>query len=572
MRRFLSLWLFLCAILQVAAQIPNGYYTAANGSKGSGLKTSLSAIISDHTVESYKDLWEDFTETDAREDGRVWDMYSSTTGFMFISDQCGNYKNEGDCYNREHSFPKSWFNDASPMYTDLFHLYPTDGYVNNRRSNYPFGETDRPTYTSNDGFSRLGPSSVSGYSGTVFEPADEYKGDFARTYFYMVTCYENRISGWNSDMLDGKSYPGFARWALDMLLRWSEEDPISEKEIRRNNAVYHIQGNRNPYIDFPGLEQYVWGDKTDSAFDPAHYEEGNETTIPDVAAPIFSPTAGKVTAGTVVTLDCETPGAYIVYSVNGEGLRTEEPPVYLTVNSPTTIEAYAIKDDKISERVSAAYILTGTASEEEVQTFRKVISETDLRPGSRYLIVCESENQAMGAADNDIRSNVPIQLNEDKLQTKTGKDGLPFQVELGGTSGAYTLYDIAAKTYLSLNSDENKLYATSTPNSENALWSITLEGDGIRIENCAYPNRSIRYNTSAPRFVCYKSGQAPVTLYLNTTTGTVISPVSAIEENSLVDVHTLDGILIRQNVPANQALNQLKKGVYIINKRKFVKQ
>lgn len=279
MKRILSSWLFLCAILKAAAQIPDGYYAPAGGSKGAGLKTALCKIISDHTQESYKELWEDFLETDAREDGRVWDMYSSATDFTFIDEQCGNYKREGDCYNREHSFPKSWFNDAYPMYTDLFHLYPTDGYVNNRRGNYPFGETDRPTYTSSGGFSRLGPSSVSGYSGTVFEPADEYKGDFARTYFYMATCYENRLPGWDSDMLDGKSYPGFARWALDMLLRWAEEDPVSEKETRRNDAVYRIQGNRNPYIDFPGLEQYVWGDKTASAFDPDNYEDSGETGV-----------------------------------------------------------------------------------------------------------------------------------------------------------------------------------------------------------------------------------------------------------------------------------------------------
>lgn len=190
-------------------------------------------------------------KTDVREDGRVWDMYSSSSDFIFIDDQCGTYKKEEDCYNREHSFPKSWFNDDYPMYTDLFHLYPTDGYVNNQRGNYPFGETNGEKYKSNGGFSKLGKSTVSGYSGIVFEPADEYKGDFARSYFYMVTCYENRITTWNSDMLDGKSYPGFAQWALDMLLRWAAEDPVSEKETARNNKVYGIQGNRNPYIDFP---------------------------------------------------------------------------------------------------------------------------------------------------------------------------------------------------------------------------------------------------------------------------------------------------------------------------------
>ena len=126
------------------AQAPAGYYAPAKGKKGSSLKTALYAIITDHTARSYDNLWTDFRKTDARADGKVWDMYSSITNYTFGNDQAGNYKREGDVYNREHSFPKSWFDDAKPMYTDLFHLYPTDGYVNGRRSNYPFGETKIP--------------------------------------------------------------------------------------------------------------------------------------------------------------------------------------------------------------------------------------------------------------------------------------------------------------------------------------------------------------------------------------------------------------------------------------------
>lgn len=300
MKRLLSSWTLLCVLFQLWAQIPAGYYEFATGTHGSGLKTALFSIITEHTERSYKELWTDMQKTDVREDGRVWDMYSSSSDFIFIDDQCGTYKKEEDCYNREHSFPKSWFNDDYPMYTDLFHLYPTDGYVNNQRGNYPFGETNGEKYKSNGGFSKLGKSTVSGYSDIVFEPADEYKGDFARSYFYMVTCYENRIATWNSDMLDGKSYPGFAQWALDMLLRWAAEDPVSEKETARNNKVYGIQGNRNPYIDFPGLEQYVWGEKTHVDFDPDNYE-GGEVNPPatDVESPTFTPTSGSVDKGTI---------------------------------------------------------------------------------------------------------------------------------------------------------------------------------------------------------------------------------------------------------------------------------
>lgn len=272
----ISLFVWM-AVLSASAQGPNNsgtYYQQANGKKGAALKTALSDIIYDHTQRTYKDLWTDFRTTDARPDGKVWDMYSSKSDFTFGTNQDrGGGGEEGDFYNREHSFPKSWFNDQYPMYTDLFHLYPTDKVVNGKRSNYPFGETKGETYKSAGGFSKLGKCIYPGYTDIVFEPNDEYKGDFARTYFYMVSCYESQISSWSSPMLDGKTYPGFSSWALSMLLKWAKNDPVSEKEINRNNAVYSIQHNRNPYIDYPGLEQYVWGDKKNVAFSYDHYDE-----------------------------------------------------------------------------------------------------------------------------------------------------------------------------------------------------------------------------------------------------------------------------------------------------------
>ena len=177
--------LLLLAIFTVQpflyAQPPEGYYDAAAGKTGAGLKTALYNIIKGHTVRGYSQLWTDYQSTDKRADGKVWDMYSNCS-FTFGTHECGSYNKECDCYNREHSFPKSWFNEASPMNTDLFHLVPTDGWVNNKRGSFPFGETSSPTFTSSNG-SKVGSCSISGYSGTVFEPIDEYKGDFARIIF-----------------------------------------------------------------------------------------------------------------------------------------------------------------------------------------------------------------------------------------------------------------------------------------------------------------------------------------------------------------------------------------------------
>lgn len=194
------------------AQGPNNsgtYYSAADGKKGKALKTALSKIIGNPDVVSYDGLISAYQKTDRRDDGKVWDMYSCTTNYNF-SDNTGNYKKEGDMYNREHSFPKSWFGGkVSPMYSDIVHVVPCDGYVNNRRGNNPFGETKGETYKSNKNFSKLGKSTTPGYTGTVFEPNDIYKGDFARIYLYMATCYESKISGWSSPMLAGNSYPAY---------------------------------------------------------------------------------------------------------------------------------------------------------------------------------------------------------------------------------------------------------------------------------------------------------------------------------------------------------------------------
>jgi len=146
------------------------------------------------------------------------------------------------------------------MYSDLYHMYPTDKFVNNERGNNPFGETSSPTKTYGNG-SKLGNSTFAGYTGTVFEPIDEYKGDFARTYFYMVTAYQDSVVTWVSSQLAGNKYPALSAWSVNLFLKWNAQDPVSTKETNRNNAVYGIQKNRNPFIDHPELAEYICGNK-----------------------------------------------------------------------------------------------------------------------------------------------------------------------------------------------------------------------------------------------------------------------------------------------------------------------
>lgn len=267
---FLLPALLLPALLRAAA--PVGYYASAAGT-GATLKTQLYNIIKNHTAQSYTYLWTAFKTTDDVDNAglKVWDVYSDIPGptpepyeYAFGNNQCGTYQTEGDCYNREHSFPASWFNDAAPMYTDLFHVIPADGYVNNRRSNYPLGIVGSAEWTSLNG-SKVGTCTYPGYTGKVFEPIDEYKGDFARTYFYMATRYENLIAGWYANsteanaVLQNNAFPVFEPWFLTMLTKWHEADPVSAKETDRNDAVYAIQGNRNPFIDHPEYVYQIWG-------------------------------------------------------------------------------------------------------------------------------------------------------------------------------------------------------------------------------------------------------------------------------------------------------------------------
>ena len=268
--------------------IPANYYNGTDGLTCQTLKTKLRDIVSNGYVElTYTPgVWLAYQFTDLRiddnqKDSIIWDIYSDNPSgpepytYKYQINQCGSYSKEGDCYNREHSTPKSWFASATPMYTDVNHLYPTDGYVNNMRSNYPYGEVNAPTYES-ENHSKLGTGDNFGYKGIVFEPIDKYKGDLARTSMYMATRYENEIiaNNWSANgtadalFLSPTDEPDAAKrklqiydtWYLKTIFKWSDQDPVSQKEVDRNNAVYYQSGqhNRNPFIDHPEYAAMIW--------------------------------------------------------------------------------------------------------------------------------------------------------------------------------------------------------------------------------------------------------------------------------------------------------------------------
>lgn len=301
---------------------PTGYYSTCENKSGAALLSALCKKVGSHTALGYKtELLNLYKTSDVYPDGTIWDMYS--TKHWKPGTTCGNYSKVGDCYNREHSFPKSWFNDAMPMYSEAFHIYPTDGKVNGQRSNFPYGEcangTTLPSNGSVKALGRLGSCTFPGYSGTVFEPDDQYKGDFARSYFYMAAAYNDKIAGWNSKMLAGNSYPAFSSWAINLLLKWHREDPVSQKELDRQEVVYGAQHNRNPFIDHPELAEYIWGNKkgqnwtTNISADPAFLLPTDGSTVD------FGVTAVGLARTKAVTVKAEGLKEAISVSVSGAG-------------------------------------------------------------------------------------------------------------------------------------------------------------------------------------------------------------------------------------------------------------
>ena len=314
--KIITLTIFATQLLVGYAAIPVGYYNGVDQKTSDAVLEALFQKIKNHTVISYSNLENYYERTDWRADGTMWDMYSTCEFTMAEANV--SQKAVCDGWNKEHSIPQSWFGKKSPMKSDLFHVYPTDARVNNFRSNLPYGEcagSNGTGITNNTGkhaLGKVGTSTFPGYTGKVFEPDDEYKGDFARTYFYMVARYRDQalnVSFEGAKVFTKNGTTNLTDYAVKLFLKWHREDPVSQKEIDRNEAVFGIQKNRNPFIDYPYLAEYIWGEKKgqkvdftmlmsseDSEFVPGQSNGyiGVETGIDDVTFEPIQPRAVKV--------------------------------------------------------------------------------------------------------------------------------------------------------------------------------------------------------------------------------------------------------------------------------------
>src|SRR5438093_218364 len=254
----------------VDVSIPAGYYDSAIGQRGSVLLITLHNIIRGHTALSYSSTATAFQHTDKRPDGNVWDVYSDVPGgtppYEYAFGPLGSGGSEGIAYNSEHSFPQSWFaGSVLAMYSDVWVIYPTDSKVNSERGNFPYGKIGTATWTSLNG-TKLGNCVSPGYSATCFEPIDGYKGDLARSQFYVATRYFNEDGSWPGGASTSKSQP--LKWAADQYLQWSIDDAVSWKERVRNAAIYEYQHNRNPFVDHPDFASAIYDSTNVTGVDP----------------------------------------------------------------------------------------------------------------------------------------------------------------------------------------------------------------------------------------------------------------------------------------------------------------
>lgn len=471
MRKSVLAFLLVLVSVIAQAQAPAGYYSTANDKTGNELKIALHNIIKGHTVVSYNGLLDAFPYTDCDANGKIIDIYSNCQYTPY--DYSSTYKKEGDGWNREHTWPQSWFNEKSGPKSDLFHVYPTDGYVNGKRSNYPYGEVNSPTYTSGNG-SKLGPCVTTGYSGTVFEPIDEYKGDIARGFFYMSVRYAGEDSGWSTSAMTNKSE--ILSWAMTMLLRWSDEDPVSEKEIARNEAVYGFQNNRNPFIDHPEYARMIW----DPSYTPTELYAITCATGLEHGS-VTAPATAMV--GTTLFITATPDAGYMVDSYSAYKTGSPSTTISVNDNGAFTMPDYAVT-------VSASFV-------QNTQNY--TITKGDVSHGS----ISVSATSALSGTTINLTATPDSGYSLYSWYVyKTGD--MNVTVEVNGNSFTMPAFDVTVIATFVEGSNGNYVKVTSAPSDWSGDYLLVYENNetsayvwtGVDGANC-YSEQTITGNTIA---------------------------------------------------------------------------
>lgn len=376
----------LGACLRAGATIPAGYYNSLDGKSGQALKDAIHELVLQHTTFSYGSLWIYFTDTDCQADdkSKVWDMYSDYT-YYFRGGTSGVYG-----MHKEHSLPKSWWGgydetEGYAGYTDINHLYPANGDANMAKSNYPLGEVSNPSF--DNGVTKVGSPKTGqgGGSYAVFEPDDRYKGDFARTYFYMACAYQHYH--WKyTYMLNNSSWKTLNEWSVDLLCRWARNDAVSDKEIDRNEAVQRHQNNRNPFIDIPQLFEFIWGNRQGEVF---YLSEAGTST--DTTTYTGDPVLIMPTQGTVLDFGEVAIGKSIDYTVYIKGMG---------LNNPLSVQLYRYDYDMFSIPVSTVSRTIANSA----QGYPLVISYTPTTTGEHTTRLLISDGGLVGSVGVELRA------------------------------------------------------------------------------------------------------------------------------------------------------------------------
>ena len=676
-------------LLAVTAMAQSEYYTSIDGTKGGEtLKTALHKLIKNHQQISYgsgtSSTWAAFYTTDAViENGqrRVLDMYSNEKRYF------GSKGSAVSGMNIEHSVAKSWWGGGkNNAYCDLHHLNPSDQNANSRKSNYPLGELTSVSW--DNGVTFVGKANIDGSSQNAYEPCDEYKGDFARVFMYMFTCYQDLTWEYTWMNYEKSTYPTLKPWAVKLLLKWHKQDPVSEKEVNRNNAVYAVQGNRNPYVDYPQLADYVWGDSVSYVFHLNGDVEdgtggstgGDDDTKPEVPEGYylkmfedfeqetisFTPKNVKGDFPWIFEYQCAEVTAYddndvahdaeswlisapadftkdknakltfdyvIRYCTTGKVKEYNQllisrdytgniadatwdvidfAAAQNTVNwDKTTTDEIAIPESYMGDKaVVFAFRYIGTSAQAgtfEVDNFKLVAVEgendgnTENGGGSdegdggntggtegndgnftdgSFTLVTDAARLTVGDSiliaygDFVMGTDAGNFRNKTDMMTSNGKvtylaaDAQKILLEAGVVEGTFAFN--VGDGYLAAKSSGSNYITTATEIDANGSWTITIGNEALAVIKAKgdKTHNTLQYNTSSPRFSCYKGTQKSVNIYAKSPVATGIDSKTTDEES--FDVYSLTGNILSSNVTRSEATNGLQPGIYIVNVKKVL--
>lgn len=531
MKKLSASVLLLLGTLFLVAQVPSNYYLSAEGKSGKELKTALHNIIRQGKRLGYGSgsgkTWSGFEVADLHPDGYVWDMYSLNKRFF-----PGGAKAPGGM-NIEHSVAKSWWggtnNDA---YKDLYHLNPSDIAANSARSNYPLGINNGSTFS--NGSIKVGKNTYgTEYSGLSFEPLDEYKGDFARAYLYMFTCYENFT--WTgtsapSMLVAHETWPMLRNWARNMLLEWHYNDPVSRKERNRMEAIYKLQSNRNPYIDHPELVGFIWGTSSTQPWYPGEEVVDPDPELPDTTSEFVALPATKIHYNRFTANWTAAPDA-TSYQLN-----------VFTIEETETSEPESILNIDFSDGVPAGWTTTGYTDTNTAGSLRLAsgsnqgtINSEELDLSSENLVLVVRARQY----SNDTGATLSVSVdNQLVAEWNTEKENKNYTVSLPSTTSTSTI-SFSAKS-------NRRVY----------IDNITLSGSTHSYKTISIPGFPVMVHDSLSYQV---TGLEPGVEYYYTISaaGNPSATTSAIPVTTLITSSTND------YKPAHSTLNATTEGLQI---------